>query len=77
VSVPLAALVPDGDGIKVFVVDSAHRAYARPVTVGARADQRAEITSGLSGGETVVTVGAYGVDDSARVVPADGGGGRR
>lgn len=81
VSVPIAALVPNGDGIKVFVIDSAHRARATPVTVGARSGQRAEITSGLSGGETVVTVGAYGVDDSARVVPIGGGvavpGGRR
>jgi cobalt-zinc-cadmium efflux system membrane fusion protein len=73
VSVPLAALVPDGDGIQVFVIDSAHRAHATLVTVGARSDQRAEITSGLSGGETVVTVGAYGVDDSATVVPPGGG----
>jgi len=69
VTVPVEALVPDGEGMKVFVLDSAHIAHATPVSVGARTDALAEITRGLSGGETVVTYGAYGVTDSARVVP--------
>jgi RND family efflux transporter MFP subunit len=69
VTVPVQALVPDGEGVKVFVLDGAHVAHARPVSVGARTDRLAEITRGLSGGETVVTYGAYGVTDSARVVP--------
>jgi RND family efflux transporter MFP subunit len=69
VTVPVEALVPDGEGVKVFVLDSARVAHATPVTVGARTDQLAEITHGLAGGETVVTYGAYGVTDSARVVP--------
>jgi multidrug efflux pump subunit AcrA (membrane-fusion protein) len=49
------------------VVDSAGIAHARPVTVGARNENKAEITSGLAAGETVVTTGAYGVTDSVRV----------
>ena len=69
VTVPVEALVPDGEGMKVFVLDSANVAHATPVGVGARTDSLAEITRGLSGGETVVTYGAYGVTDSARVVP--------
>ncbi len=69
VTVPVEALVPDGEGVKVFVLDSARVAHARPVSVGARTERLAEITRGLSGGETVVTYGAYGVTDSARVVP--------
>lgn len=69
VTVPVEALVPDGEGMKVFVLDSAHIAHATPVSVGARTEKLAEITRGLSGGETVVTYGAYGVTDSARVVP--------
>lgn len=69
VTVPLAALVPDAEGFKVFVLDSAHMAHATTVTVGGRTDQVAEITSGLAGGETVVTTGAYGVEDSVQVVP--------
>lgn len=69
VTVPAEALVPDEEGMKVFVLDSAHVAHATPVSVGARTAELAEITRGLSGGETVVTYGAYGVTDSARVVP--------
>lgn len=68
ITVPLEALVPEGDGFKVFVVDSAGVAHARPVKVGGRTDRAAEITDGLAAGERVVTYGAYGVDDSAKVV---------
>ncbi|HVO35850.1 MAG TPA: efflux RND transporter periplasmic adaptor subunit [Gemmatimonadales bacterium] len=70
VSVPLEALVPEGETFKVFVVDRTGLAFGRPVTVGERTDSLAEITSGLTGGETVVTYGAYGVSDSAKIVPA-------
>jgi RND family efflux transporter MFP subunit len=67
VVVPVNALVPDGEGYRVFVVDSAGIAHARPVTVGARTEALAEIVSGLTAGETVVTRGAYGVEDGARI----------
>ena len=68
--VPIAALVPLGDGFQVFVVNAANIALARKVTVGRRTDTVAEITSGLSGGERVVTEGAYGVEDSVKVTQA-------
>lgn len=67
VTVPLEALVPAGDGYRVFVVDSTGTAHARPVTPGARGETLVEITHGLAAGETVVTTGAYGVDDSAKI----------
>jgi len=67
-TVPVAALVPEGDAIKVFVVGSDGLAHARPVTIGGRSESVAEITTGLKPGERVVTEGAYGVEDSARVV---------
>jgi membrane fusion protein, multidrug efflux system len=69
VVVPIEALVPEGDGFKVFVVDAAGIAHARPVTIGGRTQKVAEITSGLTAGERVVTYGAYGVDDGAKIVP--------
>jgi membrane fusion protein (multidrug efflux system) len=69
VTVPVAALVPEGDGYRVFVVDAEGVAHAQAVTVGARADSLVEILEGLAGGERVVTYGAFGVSDSARVVP--------
>jgi RND family efflux transporter MFP subunit len=74
VVVPTEALVPEGDGFKVFVVDAQNVAHARPVTVGARADSVAEITSGLTAGERIVTYGAYGLSDSAKVVPPEQAG---
>ncbi len=67
VTVPIEALVPEGEGYKVFVVDDSGYAHARPVTVGGRSGGLAQIKDGLRGGETVVTYGAYGVEDSARI----------
>ena len=70
VTVPVAALVPEGEAYHVFVVDAAGIAHQRDVTVGGRTEEAAEITDGLKGGERVVTYGAYGVSDSAKIVPA-------
>jgi RND family efflux transporter MFP subunit len=70
ITVPLEALVPDGEDFKVFVVDAGGVAHERKVSVGGRTDKVAEITQGLNAGERVVTYGAYGVSDSAKVVPA-------
>jgi membrane fusion protein (multidrug efflux system) len=68
VTIPVEALVPEGDAFKVFVVDAQNVAHARPVTVGSRTRGLAEIKSGLQAGEKVVTYGAYGVEDSAKVI---------
>lgn len=68
ITVPIEALVPEGEGLKVFVLDVSREAHATPVTVGVRDGGLAEITAGLAGGETVVTAGAYGVTDSAKVM---------
>jgi RND family efflux transporter MFP subunit len=69
VTIPVQALVPDGDALKVFVVGPDGIAHARPVSVGGRTERLAEITDGLHAGERVVTDGAFGVEDSAKVVP--------
>jgi RND family efflux transporter MFP subunit len=67
VVIPVDALVPEGDGYRVFVVDSAGIAHARAVTVGGRNESLAEILAGVVAGETIVTTGAYGVQDSAKI----------
>ncbi len=72
VVVPIAALVPEGDGFVVFVVDSAGIARTRAVTVGGRTESLVEIVTGVAAGETVVTTGAYGVEDGVKI-----GGARR
>jgi hypothetical protein len=44
------------------------------VTVGGRTDKEAEITDGLKAGDRIVTFGAYGVDDGAKIVPPNQAG---
>jgi len=70
VTVPLSALVPSGDRFQVFVVDSGGIAHTRAVTVGARNASLAEILEGLTAGETIVTAGAYGIEDGTKIVRA-------
>ncbi len=67
VTIPAAALVPAESGQQVFVVDAKRIAHATPVTVGERREDVVAVTGGLRGGETVVTEGAYGVQDGARI----------
>jgi RND family efflux transporter MFP subunit len=67
VTVPATAIVPGEDGQQVFVVDAKGIAHATPVTVGERHGEVVAITEGLTGGETVVAQGAYGVQDGAHV----------
>jgi len=69
ITVPLDALVPEGETYKVFVVDQSNVAHARDVKVGGRTDKVAEIIEGLRAGERIVTTGAYGMSDSAKVAP--------
>jgi RND family efflux transporter MFP subunit len=68
VVVPIESLVPTGEGFKVFVVDDKGIAMSRDVKVGGRSEKGAWISDGLKAGERVVTKGAYGMDDSAKVV---------
>jgi membrane fusion protein, multidrug efflux system len=65
-SVPSDALVPDSAGFKVYVVKRGV-AYATPVEIGTRGDSLVQITRGLAVGQTVVTTGAYGLEDSSKV----------
>jgi membrane fusion protein, multidrug efflux system len=70
ITVPNEALVPAGEGFKVFVVDSADVVHERDVTIGGRTASVVRIVTGLSAGERVVTYGAYGIADGAKVLPA-------
>ncbi|MEP6766188.1 MAG: efflux RND transporter periplasmic adaptor subunit [Gemmatimonadaceae bacterium] len=62
------ALVPTGEGFQVFVVDAEGKAHVRPVTIGARVGHRVWVREGVKAGETIVTAGAYGMDDGATVI---------
>jgi RND family efflux transporter MFP subunit len=72
VVVPIEALVPTGEGFKVFVVDSAGVAHSQAVKLGGRSDRGAWVTDGVKAGDQIVTHGAYGVDDSVKVVTKAG-----
>jgi len=67
--IPAEALVPEGEEFKVFVVDAGGIAHEREVKVGGRSAAGVEITEGLKAGERIVTYGAYGMEDSVKVVP--------
>lgn len=65
--IPAAALVPEGDRFHVFVIGDDSIARRREVTVMGRSPTHARIGEGLRTHERVVTVGSYGISDSARV----------
>jgi RND family efflux transporter MFP subunit len=67
VVIPRDAIVPVTDGMEVYVVDDAGVAHATAVVLGASDPDSVEVTSGLSGDEQIVTEGAYGIVDGARV----------
>ncbi|MGI8655047.1 MAG: efflux RND transporter periplasmic adaptor subunit [Pyrinomonadaceae bacterium] len=69
--VPEAALVTEGDDVFVFVVQHKNKdeetVEKRKVIIGIRDVGRVEITSGLKDSETVVTTGAFGLSDGAKI----------
>ena len=74
VIVPISAVVLDAttsDTGSVMVVDSASKAHEVKVKVGIRNKDNIQITSGLKGGETVVTEGNYALPDGTKVEVAE------
>lgn len=66
--VPVAAIVPGGDGgSAVMVVAADGTAHRRAVTLGIRTPETAQILSGLSPSDKVITDGGYGLDDGTPV----------
>jgi HlyD family secretion protein len=74
--IPRNALVDVGGKRGVYVYDAAGKtAHFRDVGVGLQDDQRAEITSGLTESDRVVTTGAAALRDGDTVLlPGQGGG---
>ncbi len=70
VVVPDAAVTLDatnGNSGTVMVVDNKSAAHEAHVTIGVRSGGHTQITSGLRGGETIVTEGNYGLPDGTKV----------
>ena len=73
VTVPVTALRHGADGDFVYVLDPQSRTVAlRAVKRGQANGERIQVTSGLQGGETVITEGADRLKDGAKVtLPGD------
>ena len=72
--VPLGALLDDGGKVGVWVLDSAtSTVHFRPVRL-ARVTAETAVISGLSSGDTVVSLGAHLLREGARVRPASDAG---
>ena len=66
--VPAAAVLTGDDGSKsVMVVSADNVAHQTAVKTGAQQGDEIQITSGLKAGDIVVTTGAYGLPDGAKV----------
>jgi HlyD family secretion protein len=66
-NVPEAALVVEGDEAFLFVPREDATVEKRRVTVGIRDGGRVEIAEGLKESERVVTTGAFGLSDGAKI----------
>jgi len=67
VLVPASATQTSAKGPFVYVVNGDSTAELRPVTVGQRQGDLVAISSGLKGGERVVTAGQLGVTPGGKV----------
>lgn len=66
VIVPTEAIQTGVDGQYVYTLDSENVAHRVSVEIGLVGDGETEITAGLSGGETLVTVGQFYLSEGAR-----------
>jgi RND family efflux transporter MFP subunit len=65
--VPVSALLKTPDGASVVMIVKDAHAHQVAVDPGVRQGDRVQITKGLSGGETVIINGAYGLPDNTQV----------
>jgi len=66
--IPAASVLTAQDGSKsVMVVGSDGAAHRKPVTLGIADGEDVQITEGVSKSDTVITTGAYGLEDGAKV----------
>jgi RND family efflux transporter MFP subunit len=65
--VPASALLKTPDGASIVMIVKDGRAHQVSVEAGIRQGDRVQLTKGLSGGETVIVNGAYGLPDNTQV----------
>ncbi len=69
--VPLSALLKTPEGENTVMIVQDERAHQVSVEAGIRQGDRVQISKGLSGGETVIVNGAYGLPDNTQVKIAE------
>lgn len=67
VVVPASALLKTPEGSSMVMIVSANKARQVAVETGVREQNDLQVTKGLSGGETVIVNGAYGLPDNTQV----------
>jgi RND family efflux transporter MFP subunit len=66
--IPAAAVLTAQDGSKsVMVVGADGAAHRKPVTIGLQDAEDVQVTIGLAADDMVITGGAYGLDEGAKV----------
>lgn len=68
IKIPLSAILTGTDGSKsVMVIGADGAAHKKAVQFGINDGEDVQITQGLDGSETVITTGAYGLDEGTKV----------
>jgi RND family efflux transporter MFP subunit len=66
--VPQTAIVPgENGGTAVLTVSGANTVHLKPVEVGVKEGDKAQILAGVSPGDQIVVVGGVGLEDKAKV----------
>lgn len=68
-TIPVQAIVQDGDQTRVLVLDARNRVQFRPVQLGIQNATRAEVDSGLKAGDLVITGGQSRYQQGEKVQP--------
>jgi multidrug efflux pump subunit AcrA (membrane-fusion protein) len=58
---------PEGGGKIVMVIASDGTAHRKNIILGIQTTESAQITSGLTPSDTVITAGSFGLDDGSKV----------
>jgi HlyD family secretion protein len=68
IMVPLSAVLTGQDGTKsVMIAGADGAAHKRAITLGINDGKDVQVVQGLSGADTVITTGAYGLDDGTKI----------
>jgi HlyD family secretion protein len=66
--IPTEALVTTKEGgLGVMVVGDDSTAHLKPVQIGIRLPDKVQIIGGITASDTIITSGAYGIDDGTKV----------